>query len=92
MKAALCKTFDGPDALVIEEIAAPKAGPGEVVVRVGACALNFFDTLITRNKYQYKPELPFSPSAEMAGTIIEVGPEVEGFAVGDRVAAYLGWG
>ena len=60
MKAALCKTLDGPDAVVIEEIADPVAGPGEVVVRVRAAALNFFDTLILRGKYQFKPELPVS--------------------------------
>src|SRR5262245_2698017 len=63
MKAALCKSLDGPAGVVIEDIAVPQPGPGEALVRVEAAALNFFDTLITRGKYQSKPELPFSPSA-----------------------------
>ena len=92
MKAALCKSLDGPQALVIEDLPEPMAGPGEVVIDVRAAALNFFDTLITRGKYQHKPELPFSPSGEVAGVVSMIGSEVSDVAVGDRVAAYLGWG
>src|SRR5262245_54490377 len=92
MKAALCKSLDGPEGVVIEEIAEPVAGPGEAVVRVHAAALNFFDTLITRGKYQTKPELPFSPSGEIAGVVESVGAGVTGVAVGDRVAAAVGYG
>lgn len=92
MKAALCKSLDGPAAVVVEEIPDPEAGPGEVVVRVRAAALNFFDTLITRGKYQTKPELPFSPSGEIAGVVEAVGAGVTGVAVGDRVAAAVGYG
>jgi len=92
MKAALCKSLDGPEALVIEDVPEPEAGPGEVVVRVRAAALNFFDTLITRGKYQVKPALPFSPSGEIAGVVESLGPGVAGVAVGDRVAASVGYG
>lgn len=92
MKAALCKSLDGPAAVVVEEIPDPEAGPGEVVVRVRAAALNFFDTLITRGKYQTKPELPFSPSGEIAGVVEAVGAGVTGVSVGDRVAAAVGYG
>lgn len=92
MKAALCKRLDGPDGVEIAQIAAPEAGRGEVVVRVRAAALNFFDTLITRGKYQAKPELPFSPSAEVAGTVEAIGEGVSGVEPGDRVMAYVGWG
>ena len=92
MKAALCKSLDGPDALVIEDMPEPLAGPGEVVVRVKAAALNFFDTLITRGKYQTKPALPFSPAGEIAGVVEVIGPRVEGWRHGDRVMAYLGYG
>lgn len=92
MKAALCKSLEGPGALVVEDIAEPAPGPAEVLIDVKAAALNFFDTLITRGKYQAKPALPFSPSAEVAGTIAALGPGVSGMKVGDRVAAYLGWG
>lgn len=92
MKAVLCKTLSGPDALVIEDIAAPVAGPGEVVVGVKAVALNFFDTLITAGKYQTKPELPFSPCGEIAGAVLSVGTGVTGWSAGDRVMAYVGYG
>lgn len=92
MRAALCKRLDGPDGVEIETIAEAAAGPGDVLVDVRAVALNFFDTLITRGKYQHKPELPFSPGGEIAGVVRAVGPGVAGLAVGDRVAAYLGWG
>ncbi len=93
MKAALCKTLHGPAALIIEDLPSPNAGTGEVIVRVHAAALNFFDTLITRGKYQHKPELPFSPSGEVAGVITAVGPGVEaGLEPGMRAACYLGWG
>ena len=51
MRAALVKTLDGPAGIAIEDIAAPVAGPGEVVIAVKAAALNFFDTLILRGKY-----------------------------------------
>jgi NADPH2:quinone reductase len=92
MKAALCKSLDGPAGLVVEDIAVPEPGPGEALVAVKAAALNFFDTLITRGKYQARPELPFSPSAEVAGVVEALGEGVSGVQVGDRVMAYLGWG
>ena len=91
MKAALCKSLDGPGAIVIEEIAEPTPAAGEVVVRVGAAALNFLDTLITRGKYQFKPELPFSPAAEIAGVVEAVGDGVTELKVGQRVCGYIGW-
>ena len=92
MKAALCKSLDGPDGLVIEDIMAPQVGPGEALIAVKAAALNFFDTLITRGKYQARPQLPFSPSAEVAGVVEAVGAGAQGVKAGDRVIAYLGWG
>ena len=61
-------------------------------VRVRAAALNFMDTLITRGKYQYKPALPFSPSAEIAGVVDAVGAGVTAFKGGERVCGYLAWG
>jgi NADPH2:quinone reductase len=91
MKAALCKSLDGPGAIVIEEIAEPTPAVGEVVVRVGAAALNFLDTLITRGKYQFKPELPFSPAAEIAGVVEAVGDGVNKLKIGQRVCGYIGW-
>jgi NADPH:quinone reductase len=92
MKAALCKTLDGPSKIVIEDIATPEPGPGEVRVRVRAVALNFLDTLITRGKYQYKPALPFSPAGEIAGVVDALGAGVASVKPGQRVCGYIGWG
>nr|WP_244313946.1 NADPH:quinone oxidoreductase family protein [Roseibium denhamense] len=88
----MCKTFGPPSSLVIEDIPDPAPAPGEVLVRVRACALNFFDTLIIQGKYQFKPEFPFSPSAEFAGEVEAIGAGVEGFGPGDRVMGYVKWG
>lgn len=92
MKAVLCKRHGGPESLVVEEVASPQPGPGEVVVAVHAAAVNFPDTLIIENKYQFKPALPFSPGGEVAGTVKAVGEDVTGFAPGDRVISVCGWG
>lgn len=92
MKAALCKSLDGPAALVLASCAEPVAGPGQVVVEVLAVGLNFADTLITRGKYQYKPQLPFAPGAEISGRVAALGAGVTGVSVGERVMAYVIWG
>ncbi|SON57320.1 Quinone oxidoreductase 1 [Hartmannibacter diazotrophicus] len=92
MKAVLSTHPGGPDALELAEIEAPVAGPGEVVVDVRAASLNFFDTLIINDRYQYRPQRPFSPCGEFAGTVVAVGARVDEFKVGDRIAAYIKWG
>jgi NADPH2:quinone reductase len=92
MRAVLCKAWGAPETLVVEEIAEPEPGPGEVVLAVKAVGLNFFDTLIIEGKYQYKPDLPFSPGAEVAGVVSALGRHVQGFAEGDRVMAHVFWG
>ncbi len=92
MKALLCTHYGTPDDLELADIADPAPQPGEAVVRIAAAALNFFDTLIIAGKYQYKPEMPFSPAAEFAGTVERVGDGVRGLKAGDRVLAYAGYG
>lgn len=92
MKGLICSRLDGIAALELADLPEPAPGPGEVIVAVRAAALNFFDTLITQGKYQHKPELPFSPSGEIAGVVCALGPGAGGVAIGDRVTAYLGWG
>jgi NADPH2:quinone reductase len=92
MKAVLCKQFGPPESLVLEELPSPKAGAGEVVVRMHAASLNFPDVLIIQNKYQMRPPLPFSPGSEFAGEVKEVGEGVKGFKPGDRVMACTGYG
>jgi NADPH2:quinone reductase len=92
MKAVLCKEFGPPDSLVVEEVADPVAGDQQVVVDVKACSVNFPDVLIIQNLYQFKPPLPFSPGAEIAGVVSSVGSGVDRVFVGDRVFASTGWG
>ncbi|HKA75588.1 MAG TPA: NADPH:quinone oxidoreductase family protein [Pseudolabrys sp.] len=92
MKALLCTHYGTPDDLTLADIPDPAPQTGEAVVRIEAAALNFFDTLIIANKYQTKPQLPFSPAAEFAGTIESLGTGVTDFSVGDRVVACSGYG
>lgn len=92
MKALLCEALGPPETLVIRDLPEDRPGPGQIAVAVKAAALNFFDTLIIQGRYQTKPALPFSPSAECAGTIVALGPGVSGWRIGERVAAWLGHG
>jgi NADPH2:quinone reductase len=92
MRAVLCREHGGPEKLVVADIASLQPGPGEVVVAVHAASVNFPDTLIIDNKYQFKPPLPFSPGGEVAGTIKALGQGVEGYRLGERVIAVCGWG
>jgi NADPH2:quinone reductase len=92
MRAVLCKTFGPPESLVVEDVDDPKPGPGQVVVDVGACAVNFPDVLMIQNLYQFKPPLPFSPGSEVAGTVSAVSDDVADLHPGDRVVALTGWG
>jgi NADPH:quinone reductase len=88
MKAILCRSLGGAGSLVLEDIPTPEPQSGEVLIRVRAAALNFLDTLILRGKYQFKPDLPFSPGSEVAGVVERLGDGVSGLAPGDRVMGY----
>jgi NADPH2:quinone reductase len=92
MQAILCTHYGPPGDLELRELPDPAAGPGQVVVKVAAASLNFFDTLIVSGKYQFKPEFPFSPAAEFAGVVESVGAGVSAPKVGDRVMGFIGWG
>lgn len=89
MRAVVLEEFGSPDSLVVNDVPDPRPGPGEVVVDVAASAVNFPDVLVVAGTYQILPPLPFTPGKEIAGVISEVGSEVRGLAVGDRVAAQL---
>lgn len=80
------------EALRLDEVAPPEAGPGQLRLRVRACGLNFADTLMVAGKYQEKPQIPFSPGLELCGIVEALGEGATGFAPGDRVAAYAGAG
>lgn len=92
MKAVRAHQWCGPRDLVIDEIDRPEPKAGDVLVKVGAAALNFPDLLIIGGKYQVKPPLPFSPGMEVAGTIEKIGPGVTGLEPGQRVMAQLPMG
>jgi NADPH:quinone reductase len=90
MKALLSKAAGGPETLSVDEVADPVAGPGQVLIAVKACAVNFPDVLVIEDKYQFRPERPFSPGSEIAGIVEAVGEGVKNWAVGDRVIAATG--
>ncbi|OGS50079.1 MAG: NADPH:quinone oxidoreductase [Erythrobacter sp. RIFCSPHIGHO2_12_FULL_63_10] len=92
MKALRSHAVGGPETLTLDEVEVPTPGKGEVLVAVKACAINFPDTLIIRDLYQFKPPRPFAPGGEIAGVIEALGEGAQGFKVGDRVMAGLGNG
>jgi NADPH:quinone reductase-like Zn-dependent oxidoreductase len=70
----------------------PEPGPGELLVGVRACSINYPDVLIIEDKYQLKPPRPFAPGSEIAGEVEQVGEGVEGWSAGDRLIAATGFG
>jgi NADPH:quinone reductase-like Zn-dependent oxidoreductase len=92
MKALLSREPGGPETLAPTEVADPVAGPGELLVRVRACAINYPDVLIIEDKYQFKPPRPFAPGGEIAGIVEAVGEGVSGWSAGDRLIAMIGHG
>jgi NADPH2:quinone reductase len=82
----------GPETLQLREVPDPVAAPGEVIIDVAACGINFPDCLIIRDQYQYRPERPFAPGGEIAGTVSSVGLQVDSLQPGDRVMVRTGWG
>lgn len=87
MRAARVHTLDGPRAMQVEEVDDATRGDDQVLIEVHRAGVTFPDALQTRGLYQYKPELPFIPGSEVAGTVAEA-PAGSGFSPGDRVAAF----
>lgn len=85
MRAAVCAELGPPDVVRIQEVPSPTVEEGEVRVRVEVAAVNFPDVLLVAGAYQIPLEPPFVPGSELAGTVLEVGPGVEGLEVGDAV-------
>lgn len=87
MRAMVCSTIGDFDAIAPGELPAPEVGPGQIIIDVHAAAVNFADLLVLQDLYQFKSEPPFAPGMEGVGLVAEIGPDVTGIAVGDRVAA-----
>src|SRR5208337_414703 len=93
MKAIRVKEFGGPEVMQLEEVADPKPGGGQVVVRVRAAGVNPVDAYMRAGIYPRKPALPYTPGTDGAGTVESIGPDAGGagaaaakrFKVGDRV-------
>jgi NADPH:quinone reductase-like Zn-dependent oxidoreductase len=92
MKALLSTAPGGPDTLQLSDLPEPTAGPGQLLVRVRAAAINYPDVLIIQDKYQMRPPRPFAPGGEVAGEVLGVGEGVTGWNVGDRLIAVPGFG
>lgn len=92
MKALVCQQFGNPDTLVFGELPKPNTNTNQVLIEIKACGVNFPDTLIIRDLYQFKPELPFAPGGEVSGIAVEVGADVRHIKPGDHVFALTGWG
>ena len=93
MRAAVVREFGPPSVLRIENVPTPRPGPGEVLIEVRSVSVNrTLDCAARAGSYSRPISLPFTPGADPAGIIAEVGPGVTGFSPGDRVAAKLNVG
>jgi NADPH:quinone reductase-like Zn-dependent oxidoreductase len=88
VRAALLTSVGGPEGLVVADVEPPRPGRGEVVIRVEACGINRVDILMRDGQTPTAPPLPHIMGCEVAGTIAEIGPEVDpGWQVGDQVVS-----
>jgi NADPH:quinone reductase len=92
MHAVVCREWGAPEKLGVEDIPLPALRDGAVRIKVHAAGVNFADLLLVAGQYQEKPAFPFTPGAEAAGEITEIGSGVKGFNIGDRVMALTGLG
>lgn len=85
MKAILVESFGAPEVMQVAERPDPQPGPGQVLVRVEAAGINPVETYIRSGNYARKPNLPFTPGTDGAGTVAAVGEGVTAWAPGQRV-------
>jgi NADPH:quinone reductase-like Zn-dependent oxidoreductase len=92
MRALLSDMPGGPETLELRDVPEPMPGPGDLLVRVRACAINYPDVLIIEDKYQMRPPRPFAPGGEVAGEVIALGDGVADWQTGERLVAVTGFG
>jgi NADPH2:quinone reductase len=85
MQVVMCEAYGGPESLVIKSIASPSPGPTEVKIRLRARGVSYTDVLRIAGQYHVKTPPPFVPGGEAAGEIVQLGCDVKGFNLGDRV-------
>ena len=91
-RAYVVEKHGPPEAHNVQSVTTPEPGAGEVLLAVQAAGVNYPDTLQIRGKYQFQPEMPFSPGSEVAGVVAAIGPDVTGVKVGDAMIANAGHG
>jgi NADPH2:quinone reductase len=89
MRAIVVRAFGGPEVMQVEEVPQPSPGAGQVLIRVRAIGVNPVDTYIRSGTYARKPDLPYTPHADIAGIVESVGSGVTAVQPGDRVYAYM---
>ncbi len=92
MKAVNVEEFGEPEVLIYGDAERPAPGESKVLIEVKSAGINYADTMRRRNQYVERQTLPFTPGSEVAGVISELGANVEGLSVGDRVVTLLGTG
>jgi NADPH2:quinone reductase len=85
VRAALCRSYGGPDVVELADVPPPELTPGTVRVRVHVGAVNFPDVLVIADTYQVSAPVPFIPGSEFAGEVAQVAEGADGVAMGDRV-------
>ncbi len=89
MKAIRIHEFGASENLRVDEIEKPTPKAEEVLIKTAAAGINYADTMLRQNKYLFSPSLPFTLGFEVAGTIEEVGANVSGFNVGQKILAMI---
>jgi NADPH2:quinone reductase len=87
MRALICDDYAGIESLRIGELPDPAPDAGDILVKVEAVTVNFADTLMVKGQYQIRPDLPFAPGYEIAGTVM-VANQAAGFSPGDRICGF----
>ena len=89
MKAIVCEDYGPIENLAYKDVVEPSPRGREVVIEAEAVGVNYPDGLLVQGLYQAKPDVPFIPGMESAGTVVAVGPDVTQLKVGDRVVASM---
>ena len=92
MRGVLVEEYTDFTNIKLQECPSPIIYPHGVKIKIQASGVSFATSLVVAGKYQRKPPLPFIPGTECAGYVLEIGDNVEGINIGDRVCAVLDWG